>query len=70
MTFDQAMQLLGVLGGIGGSVLATRQGYRAVITRLANYVTVEEYRLKVTALHEQINALRERVTRLEERAAK
>ncbi len=58
MTFDQFVQLFSVIGGIAGSVVATLRGFHAVSEKLKNYVTVEEYRVKVATLHGEINALK------------
>jgi len=64
MTFEQAMQVVG-LAVTGVTTLA---GYSRVAAKLKNYVTVDDYRSKVAALHEQINTLTIQVVRLEERA--
>lgn len=64
MTFDQAMQL----GGLLVTGATTLWGFRAVVMRLENYVTVTEYRAKTGALHNEINDLRVKLAVLEDRA--
>lgn len=66
MTFEQLMQLAGLI--VTG--VTTWRGFKAVEAKLTNYVSVDDYRAKVSALHDQINGLREQVIRLEERAKK
>lgn len=54
MNFDQAMQL----GQLAVTGMTTLWGFRAVVSRLSNYITVEEYRTGKAALHNEINALK------------
>lgn len=68
MTFAQAMQLLSVLGGLIVTGITSWRGYSAVMAKLQNYVTVDEYRAKTAALHSENNALHIRVAVLEDRA--
>lgn len=65
MTFDQALALLSVIGGIVASAITNLRGYRSVVARLKNYVTVDDYRNKVSTLHEEINFLRVKNAALE-----
>ncbi len=82
MTFEQAMQLLGVLGSIVGTAVSARwgnkalslkieQGDAALMTKLErDYVTLESHRAAVTELHRDKNALASEVAALKgERAA-
>lgn len=62
------MQVITVLGGIVATALTTWRGYAAVVAKLQNYVTVDEYRAKTAALHAENNALTVRVAVLEDRA--
>lgn len=48
----------------------TLWGYRTVASKLSNYITVDQYRSKISELHSEINTLKLQVVRLEERAAK
>lgn len=50
--------------------VTTLWGFRAVVVRLKNYVTVDEYRAKTAALHAENNDLRIRVAVLEDRTRK
>lgn len=63
MTVDQIAQLI-------VTALTTLFGYGAVAARMKNYVTVDEYRTKVSYLHDRINDLREKIIRMEERTQK
>lgn len=64
MTFEQAMQVLGLF--VTG--LTTWRGFAAVSAKLQNYVPVELYRVKVTELHNEINGLKIELAVLKERA--
>ena len=61
MNIDQIAQLV-------VTALTTVWGYRTVASKLSNYVPVEIYRIKVTELHDQINALKIELAVLKERA--
>lgn len=66
MTFDQFLQVLGVLGPIAGAAAAARWGHRQVMQKLErDYVTLESHRASMTTIHAEKNALRDRVSQLE-----
>lgn len=65
MTFEQAMQLASVLGGIVASAFSARSGHRQVLERLQNYVPLSTYQPKISALHDTINAQAIKIAQLE-----
>lgn len=63
MTFEQAIQLL----GLAVTGFTTWRGYASVSARLTNYVPVDIYRAKVTQLHDEINSLKIELAVMKER---
>lgn len=63
MTFDQIVQLFGALAVIA----VNRWGYSKISKELKGYITVEDYKEKISELHGQINTEREERVRLAER---
>ncbi len=67
MTFDQFLQLIGIITGTIASAISARWGHKQVLQKLDNYVTIHEYRKKTTHLHEEIDGLKDKLLIHEER---
>jgi hypothetical protein len=61
MSQDLAMQLFSLCV----TAMTTLWGYRSVASKLSGYITVDQYRTKVSELHSEINNLKVRVAVLE-----